>query len=464
MNKVLLCVDAQSCKNPSLIGLEDVSFESCPWLVCEHTAQECRVAARDEGVGEIWVVSCDDMESINVAAAIKQDNATKPVYLLSAGANGSLASRASNAHIDAVWSESALARCYAQRKSAAMQGCGSVAGGGVSGNAAAAFPRVPASAPMPDLAGQTSVLPPVGERGIAAGNPAVPALQVTPQGQKGEMALALRSVRRASLQDGTVIAVVSGSGGCGKSTLAALFALIAAQAEADMTVAVIDADLQFGDMDQLLGAKDAVHIEDAMEDPAMLQRLKDTARSGAPALLCAPRRLEASEAVANFLGQAIDVLRAQFDVVVVNTGSFWSETHAVVLDAADAVAFVVDQRPSSLRATVHAVELCSRLGVATSGFIFAVNKHEKTSLLSAMDVSCALRGAHAVELPYGGREVDELLGAGYAQELLDSKNAFVAATRELLLRLLPAERRDAVMRASQGHKRKKGLFGRGGSS
>lgn len=420
MEKVLLCADAQSCENPSLMGLEDVSFECIPWIVCAHTAQECRVAAHDASVGEVWVVSCDDMESINVAAAIKQDNGLKPVYLLSAGANGSLASRASNAHIDAVWSESALARCYAERKKTLAEEQARLSeakgdSGALSAQAASFAPVAPACNPARSHAGspavQTCVLPRAAEVSNAVQGAVGSAAQV-----QTETALALRGTWRASSRGGTVIAVVSGSGGCGKSTLAALFALIAAQVEDGMSVAVLDADLQFGDMEQLLAVKDAVHIEDAMEEPEVLNRLNALAHKGSPALLCAPRRLEASEAVVGFLGSALEMLQEQFDVVVVNTGAFWSETHAVVLDRADAVAFVVDQRPSSLRATVHAVELCSRLGIATSGFIFAVNKHEKTSLLSAMDVSCALRGAHAVELPHGGREVDELLGAGYAQE------------------------------------------------
>lgn len=564
--QVLLCADAQSCANPSLVGLEGESLSLNAWITCANAAQECRKAACGNNVDEVWVVSCDDMESINVAAAIKQDNPAKPVFLLAADPNGSLASRAATARIDGVWSQAGLVRRYAERKKEAcdVQAMGLALSGAVAAPGAAA-PKSGSDTPLDAVSGLAphpvaspgSAASPGTQAGLASGSvaashvsPAAPvqmsgsaalatpvcaappslkssgfaAVQVGgqglapalsagpfsnagfgPSGALGALAAATSAPAaqvsspcpspssaspcpvppvpaaptavlpavakrasaqvRASAKDATVIAVISGSGGCGKSTIAALFALMASRAEGSLDVAVIDADLQFGDMDQLLNAKDPVRIEDAMEEPAMLSRLKEASKKGEPALLAAPRRLEAAEAVVGFLPEAIAAVGAAFDVVIINTGSFWSEVHAVVLEAADAVAFVVDQRPSSLRATVHAVELCSRLGIATSGFVFAVNRHEKSSLLSAMDVSCALRGAHAMELPNGGREVDELLGAGYAQELIDSKNPFAAAVRDLLLRLLPAERRNVL--AGQGaasSKRKRGLFGKGGAS
>lgn len=71
------------------------------------------------------------------------------------------------------------------------------------------------------------------------------------------------------------------------------------------------------------------------------------------------------------LGGILETLRDQFDIVVVNTGAFWSDTHAVVLENADAVAFVVDQRPSSLRATVHAVEICARVWELQQAVLFS---------------------------------------------------------------------------------------------
>lgn len=257
----------------------------------------------------------------------------------------------------------------------------------------------------------------------------------------------------------TVVAVVSGTGGCGKSTLSAVFALLGNRA--GLRTAVFDADFQFGDLDYLLGMPNPLRIEDAIDNPALLSGAASSA-GDAPFLLAAPRRVEMSELVAGATPALTAALRKSFDLVVVNTGSLWTDGHAGILEAADAVVFLMDSRPSSLRATVHAVELCTRLGVATTGFAFAVNRHDKSSLLSAVDVSCALRGARAQELADGGRDVDELLGAGYPEELVNSKNAFVADARSLLAEIMPGRRGDAVRGAGDEPKRRRSLFGRGG--
>ncbi len=256
----------------------------------------------------------------------------------------------------------------------------------------------------------------------------------------------------------TVIAVASGTGGSGKSTLSAVMAL--ACSRTGLATIAVDADLQFGDLHHLLGVSEPLRIEEVTEEPSRLERLISSAGKGSLSLLAAPRRLETSEEVARELPRILDEVAAGCDVAVVNTGSFWSDTQAMVFDAADAVAFVTDSRPSSLRGTTHAVELCARIGVATTSFVFVVNRHDKTSLLSAVDVSCSLRGAHAVELPHGGRDVDELLGSGYAHELFEAKNPLVMAVHDLLVRLLPEEKQGAFARQAQSRSKRRVLFGK----
>lgn len=115
--KILACMDSEAAKNPSLIGLAGESLASLPWLACETKAEECRGRARAQGgFDEAWVISCDDMEAINVAAAIRHDGLCGKVFLIADGQNGSLASRATNAGIDGLWSEAAFVRRYAKAK------------------------------------------------------------------------------------------------------------------------------------------------------------------------------------------------------------------------------------------------------------------------------------------------------------------------------------------------------------
>ncbi len=512
--KILACMDSEAAKNPSLIGLAGESLASLPWLACETKAEECRGRARAQGgFDEAWVISCDDMEAINVAAAIRHDGLCGKVFLIVDGQNGSLASRATNAGIDGLWSEAAFVRRYAKAKasfSASAYGggeapdrllpashrrdCGvetvhgaeqDACGGSPCEHAAGAgrqkMPTQGGGALLPseraqhlassDCAGESAPAShasssPVDRPCANRADSGRGALLPLADGSKNVEPCTREAQRRAYEAKGaptkegpaTVVAVVGGSGGCGKSTLSALLALMASRS--GLRTAAFDADLQFGDLDYLLGIPSPLRIEEVCEDPSRLSGA--TCAHDAPFLVAAPRRLEVSELVAAEVAPMISALKRSFDAVVVNTGAMWADGHAAVLEAADAVVFVMDKRPSSLRATVHAVELCARLGIATTGFLFVVNRYEKTSLLTAVDASCALHGARVVELADGGRDVDELLGAGYPDELLGSKNAFVEGVREILTEVLP-ERRAEALRGQKGVlKRRRSLFGRGG--
>lgn len=438
--RVVLCVDRQSLRDPALVGLPEESFEALFWLECSTGAQQCRdAAAKISSVEEVWVISCDDMELINVAAAVKRDDPNKKVYVACRDGGGSMASRAKNAGVDGLWSEAQFLRRFFQVKEAFAYGGG----------------RRPDAVAVPEAAGAR----PDSQGGVE--------MQESARGRSGGPARVLRSdasrtgERNAEREKtATTIAVVAGSGGCGKSTIAATLAGLASKA--GLATIVVDADLQFGDMDRMLGSKEPLRIEDALASPVCFDRLRDEARKGA-ALVAAPRRVELSEEIAPRIPSVLDRVASLCDVVVVNTGAMWTDVQACVLDAADAAVFLMDSRPSSLHATLRAVELCARLGLATSSFSFVVNRHGKSSLLSAVDASCSLRGAHAVEFPDGGRDVDELLGSGYLSELMESGNALVPHVGQMLEKLLPEEKREAVRRlAPMSARRRKSFFRRAG--
>lgn len=95
-----------------------------------------------------------------------------------------------------------------------------------------------------------------------------------------------------------------------------------------------------------------------------------------------------------------------------------------MLERASKSLFIVDQRPSSLSATKQAIELCTRCGIATTSFLFAVNRCKKGVLYSAIDVSCALGGVSVAEITDGGIDVDNAFMSQNPLDLIESKNSF----------------------------------------
>ena len=253
-----------------------------------------------------------------------------------------------------------------------------------------------------------------------------------------------------------IMPVVSGSGGAGKSTIAVLCAVIARNRGYETLL--LDLDLQFGDAQTLLGVKDPLHLDDLLDSPAKLSSVRS--QENLPAFIAAPRRFERAEEVAERLPELLDILQTRYDVIVANTGGFWAEQHAVMLERSSRALFLIDQRPSSLVACKRALELCARCGIATSPLLFAVNRCTKNALYSSIDVSCTLRGAPAVELRDGGREVEELVSAGHPFELLSNPNDLGESLIRLMDEVLPkrASAESSEMRPMPSRKRTHGIF------
>lgn len=401
---VALCADTMSLQHPEALGLAGENLATQGWLRLFSSAEEARRFLRaDRLVDEVWVASSDDVAPINLAATLKRDRSDRRVCMLAFEDTGSLKSRVSATGIDESLTRQALAERYAQRKQA---------------NACAwAASPMPCAMPTSHPASRPSAMPQVRSQTTVAPS-------------------SVRSRPRA----GFLLPVVSGSGGAGKSTVAVVAALLA-QRMGNNTL-LLDFDLQFGDAPALMGVRQPLAIDELLAAPARIEQLRSEGAS--PALLAAPRHLEDSEAVVERAPALLDQLLARFDVVVANTGAAWAEQHALLLERSSKALFLVDQRPSSLRACQHALDLCGRCGIATGPFLYAVNRCSKNALFTSIDVSCALRGAHVFELKDGGSEVEELLGAGLPFDLIEARNDLCASLERLLQGVLPGGRGAAV--------------------
>lgn len=496
---VVLCADIDCVNHPEIIGLGGENLTDKRWLCVVCDAKEARESLRRmRDVAEVWVVSCVGASPINLAASIKHDSRTQSslaqgipdmkVFLVSSEKSGSLLSRSNTAGIDGVLTIDEFVHRYRSFNEPVVKQARDIVNSGVdtsgvysgahagvsdfgSGVAVSGFsgsagangvgvsamsgsaagtntqpesnlaPNLEKTEIMPTSAINAALASSGGSQGGNADRPDTSATGVTLSKGADRMgsstlggATSLGSgAHSTSNNQAFLLPIVSGSGGSGKSTVAALAALIAQQS--GLKTLLLDFDLQFGDMRETVGAKEAMHVEDLIEAPMRIQHVQPTADM--PAILSIPRNLELSEQVEKQLPELLDLLQPNFDIIIVNTGAYWSEHHAVLLERCSRALFLVDQRPASLRACQRALQLCARCGIATSQLIFAVNKCSKQGLYSSIDVSCALHGAVAKELMWGGPAVEEYIAAGQAMELLDTRNAFVASLSALLYEIVP---------------------------
>lgn len=266
--------------------------------------------------------------------------------------------------------------------------------------------------------------------------------------------VAVTSARRApasqaigDTKNGASIVVAGARGGAGRTTISALLGWAAARRGIDTAIA--DFDLQFGDMSFVLNIAPQSTLVDLVRDLA--SGTADPRTYGHPMgdhlRVYSPSPVpEQAELVAPRVGQVLRRLQDSHDLVVVNTGAFWTLFHAELLDSADLCVLVFDQTAAALRATVQVKALCQKLGVPDARTVFVMNRMSPRGVVSPMDAAAALRVPEVFTLPDGGADVSAFLDAGDIDGLFASKSPLPAAADRLLGHLhrmlglkLPAE-------------------------
>ena len=245
-----------------------------------------------------------------------------------------------------------------------------------------------------------------------------------------------------------LISVVAGSGGVGRS----LFALLCTQlaAASGIATALIEGDLQFGDIGFWLGLDDELPDLGSPERCTPIELWDDAVLYKAP---CFP---EVAERVSDDLARSLPSIRAKRELVIADTGAFWSGFTADLLLQSDVFLLVMDHRPSSIVAAVKAQELCSRIGIPLARMVAVYNRWSPKVRISAEEARRALGVEEIFCIPDGHRTVEELLSTGDFMELAHVGDSVVMGVRELLTAVLP---RVGRLYADAPIKHRRGLFG-----
>lgn len=202
------------------------------------------------------------------------------------------------------------------------------------------------------------------------------------------------TAQRDETPRGRVITVLSPKGGAGKTTVATNLATELAAA-APGRVAVLDLDLQFGDVASALG----LGPQSTMADAARLDgRLDSTAikvflephPSGLYALVGPHFPAEADEVSAMTAGHVIDILAGEFSYVVVDTAAGLDEFALAALERSDDLVLVCVTDVPSVRGLRKALDAVDLLGMSRAQRHLVLNRSDDRVGLSARDVEATI--------------------------------------------------------------------------
>lgn len=202
---------------------------------------------------------------------------------------------------------------------------------------------------------------------------------------------------------GRVVTVFSTKGGVGKTVLATNVAVAIANATGKR-VALLDLDLEFGDVGIMLGIRPQHTIFDAAQvidrlDAAMLTGFMEGHSSGIKVLL-APTRPEDAESVSSArVSKIIDIARSEFDYVVIDTCPSFSETLLAALDRTDELLVVTMMDVASIKNTRISMQKLRQLGYDKGQIRLVLNRSDSKVLLAPAEVEDAIGGKISAHIP-----------------------------------------------------------------
>jgi pilus assembly protein CpaE len=209
---------------------------------------------------------------------------------------------------------------------------------------------------------------------------------------------------RSEVDKGNLIAVYSGKGGLGSTSIAVNLAQSFAAVQKDARVALVDLVVAGGDVRVFLNLKpsyDISHLiaKGSQVDAELLNSVLTPCPGGVWALPTgdSPEDQDLFDSAA--VGSVLTLLRQHFAVTVVDCEHHLSEATLTALDAADRIVLVTQLTVPALRSTQRSLAVCKRLGYDDSKLCVVVNRYQSGDVLPVKDAEDLLQTQIYWKLP-----------------------------------------------------------------
>jgi pilus assembly protein CpaE len=266
---------------------------------------------------------------------------------------------------------------------------------------------------------------------------------------------------------GDIIAVYSPQGGAGKSMLSANLAVAMSKAAgeggAPPRIALVDLNLQFGDIDLMLNLSPQNTIAGLAQkghggiDAELLEQYLTVHPESGLRILVAPSTPQYAESITVYtVEQVMETLRESYDTIIVDTPSQLQDTTLAVLDAAKTILLLTSLDLLALHKTRTALEMLRQL-YTPEKIQLVLNRANSDVGISLADVENVLGVPMRAQIPSDGKIVVTSINEGKPFVLYNSQTAIAKRINKLAMEMLG---RDAPDDDSDDDKGSGGFFKR----
>jgi len=228
----------------------------------------------------------------------------------------------------------------------------------------------------------------------------------------------------SSISKGKVITVYSPKGGTGCTTLSVNLAL--ALHNEDTRVALVDANLQFGDVAIFVneqGKNTILELAPRVDELEMDIVEEILIKHGASGLriLAAPQRPEMADKIsAEQFTKVVQYLQKMYAYIVVDTSHILSDVVLSMFDVSDVIVLVTTQEIPSIKNARLFLDLLQTMGVGKERIVFTMNRYDKRIGITPERVSENLKHEISVTIPLDEKVVITAVNRG-VPFMLDNK-------------------------------------------
>jgi len=232
-----------------------------------------------------------------------------------------------------------------------------------------------------------------------------------------EKVLKTKEQVKAVPASGTIIAVFSKKGGLGVTTLAVNLGVALSQG-AQKKAALVDLDLQLGDVSSFLNLSPDYNILDACNEDGGIDAVKlqscMTRHDSGVFVLAEPKNPAESENISSSqINQILRHLRSMFSYVVVDTPHVFDSKTLQVFELSDHIIVVVVPNISSIRATKKTLGALKDLGYTRDKVRVVVNRVGKKDPIKSDQIEKTLHYPVSWVVPNDYAVVIEAINTGY---------------------------------------------------